>query len=64
MMFSVRFYSLFTLVIYYTGLTEAVLPAAFLDTIPMLVVTRYPTFVGGVLVTEIYLWHSYRQTQT
>ncbi len=42
----------------------ALLPAAFLDSIPMMGVTPVPTFVGGVLVTEIYLWHSYRQTQT
>ena len=63
-MFATRFYSLATLVNYYIELAEAVLPAAFLDSISVLGFTRTPTFLGGVLVTEIYLWHSYRQAQT
>ncbi|MBL4573749.1 MAG: hypothetical protein JKY86_11835 [Gammaproteobacteria bacterium] len=59
MMFVARYYAMTTLIINYTELAGASLPAQFVATSPIIGITRVFTFLVGFIIAEIYLWNSY-----
>lgn len=63
MMFVARYYAMSTLIVYYTELAGASLPAQFVAASPIIGITRAPTFLVGFFTTQVYLWHSYIQNK-
>jgi hypothetical protein len=58
-MFLSRYYAMTTLLIYYMEFAGDSLPPQFISASPIIGITRAPTFVIGVIISEVYLWHSY-----
>ena len=62
-MFVARYFAMGTLILYYTELAGSALPPQFIAASPIIGITRVPTFVLGFIVTEVYLWLSYRRNK-
>ena len=61
-MFLSRYYAMTTLLIYYMEFAGDSLPPQFISASPIIGITRAPTFVIGVIISEVYLWHSYMKS--
>jgi len=61
-MFLSRYYAMSTLLLHYMELAEDSLPSQFISASPVIGITRAPTFVIGVIISEVYLWHSYMKS--
>ena len=61
-MFLSRYYAMTTLLLHYMEMAGDSLPPQFISASPIIGITRAPTFVIGVIISEVYLWHSYMKS--
>jgi hypothetical protein len=61
-MFLSRYYAMTTLLLHYMEMAGDSLPPHFISASPIIGITRAPTFVIGVIISEVYLWHSYMKS--